>query len=170
VPFSVLRLPDVRQTVEQELSKRERRAYEAAVEALRGEGCRAGGKRLAADVGGDYPLCQRALYGEWRMITAYLSDGSIAIVAVARHTESDSPSARLAESFPGLAPKGRRRVDQPPCCEDPASPPTLSPELESVLFETSRIPATPSTRRPTRRRQARPSGRRRTRRPSATVA
>jgi hypothetical protein len=46
--FTVLRVSEVRRTVENELTKRERRTYDAAVEALRGEGCRAGGKRLAA--------------------------------------------------------------------------------------------------------------------------
>ncbi len=41
--FTVVRAPEVRRTVENELTKRERRACDAAVEALRGEGCRAGG-------------------------------------------------------------------------------------------------------------------------------
>jgi hypothetical protein len=61
--FTVLRVPEVWRTVENELTKRERRAYDAAVEAVRGEGCRAGGKRLAAEDSGDYPMCQRSLYG-----------------------------------------------------------------------------------------------------------
>src|SRR5271165_683073 len=132
--FTVLRVAEVRRTVENELTKRERRAYDAAVEALRGEGCRAGGKRLAAEGSGDCPMCQRSLYGPWRMVTAYLRDRSILIVAVTKHTEAETPSAKLAKSFPGLAVTGRRRSDQPPCCEDPDAPPTLTRDLEQILF------------------------------------
>ena len=132
--FTVLRVPEVRRTVENELTKRERRAYDAAVDALRGEGCRAGGKRLAAEDSGDYPMCQRSLYGAWRLVTVYLRDGSIPVVAVTQHTEAETPSAKLAKSFPGLAVTGRRRSDQPPCCEDPDAPPTLTQELEEILF------------------------------------
>jgi len=132
--FTVLRVPEVRRTVEKELTKRERRAYDAAVEALRGEGCRAGGKRLAAADSGDYAMCQRALYGAWRLVTVYLRDRSILIVVVTRHAEDETPSAKLAKSFPGLAVTGRRRSDQPPCCEDPDAPPTLTQELEEILF------------------------------------
>jgi hypothetical protein len=132
--FTVLRVPEVRRTVENELSKRERRAYDAAVDALRGEGCRAGGKRLAAADSGDYPMCQRSLYGAWRLVTVYLRDGSILIVAVTQHTETQTPSAKLAKSFPGLAVTGPRRSDQPPCCEDPDAPPVLTQDLEEILF------------------------------------
>lgn len=135
MPFTVLRLPSVRRTVENELTKRGRRAYDAAVEALKGEGCRAGGKRLAAADSSDYPMCQRSLYGDWRMVTVYLDDRSILILEIARHTHTDSPSATLAKSFPGLAPTGRRRSKQPPCCEDPDEPPTLGADMERLLSE-----------------------------------
>jgi hypothetical protein len=91
VPFVVLRVPSVARAVDQ-LSRRERRAYDAAVQALKGEGCRAGGKRLAAVEDGDYPMCQRSLYGAWRMITVYRQDGTIVIVEVGQHTSEDSPS------------------------------------------------------------------------------
>jgi hypothetical protein len=100
-----------------------------------GEGAaRAGGKRLAASDSGDYPICQRSLYGAWRLLTVYLRDHSILIVAVTQHTETETPSAKLAASFPGLAVTGRRRSDQPSCCEDPEAPPTLTQELEEILF------------------------------------
>jgi hypothetical protein len=117
------------------MTKREQRAYAAAVSALKGEGCRAGGKRLAATGTADYPMCQRALYAAWRMTTVYRPDGSIVIVSVARHTESENPTAVLAEIFPGLSAAGRRRSEQPPCCEDPTAPPTLSRELDALLFD-----------------------------------
>lgn len=114
-------------------TKRERRAYEAAVEALRGEGCAAGGKRLLALDGTDHPLCQRALYGTWRMTTAYRADTSIVIVAIGRHTRQENPNRVIADLFPGLSQTGRRRSEQPPCCEDAAEPPMLSPDLADSL-------------------------------------
>ena len=54
---------------------------------------------------------------------------------LAKHTENDEPAATLAEIFPGLSAKGRRRSEQPPCCENPTAPPTMSPELERILFD-----------------------------------
>lgn len=71
------------------------------------------------------------------MTTVYLSapDDSIVIVSVARHTDGESPNATLAAIFPGLSAPGRRRSEQPPCCDDPQTPPTLSAELDSILFD-----------------------------------
>jgi hypothetical protein len=135
VPFTVLRVPAVTRTVEHELTKRERRAYDAAVEALQGEGCRAGGKRLASTAADDYPMCQQSLYGDWRLITVYRQNRSIVIVALRRHAKSKSAATALATSFPGLSVTGRRRSEQPPCCEDPTAPPTLGAELEALLFD-----------------------------------
>lgn len=132
--FEILRVPGVGRVVDG-MTGRERRAYDAAVQALKGEGCRAGGERLAALDQSDFPMCQRALYGTWRMTTVYRPGGSIVIVSVARHTERESPGATLAEVFPGLSATGRRRSEQPPCCEEPQTPPALSPKLEALLFE-----------------------------------
>jgi len=132
VAFVVLVAASVQRVVETEMTNRERRSYVAAVQALRGQGCRAGGKRLASTDAADYPLCQRALYGSWRMVTAYRQDSSIFVVAVERHLE-ESVAAALAETFPGLSATGRRRSEQPPCCEDAAAPPTLSEEVEAQL-------------------------------------
>jgi hypothetical protein len=69
------------------------------------------------------------------MTTAYLADETIVIVAVAKHTEGENPAESLAEIFPGLSAMGRRRSEQPPCCEDPQGPPTMSPELERILVD-----------------------------------
>ena len=161
--FVVLVATSVQRAVETEMSKRERRSYESAVQALKGEGCRAGGKRLVAVDAADYPLCQRALYGSWRMVTGYRHDGTIVIVAVERHT-TDNVAATLAETFPGLSATGRRRSAQPPCCEDSAGPPTLSDELESQLVEFYDVPPEPLSNRTRRRRRRGPSAaRRRTR-------
>jgi hypothetical protein len=130
--FEVLRTPQVRRAVEQ-MTRTERARYEAARDELRGRGCLAAGYKLASTDGGDYPLCARHLAYTWRMITAYLDDGRIAIVAVDRHTPENNPAAPLAEVLPGLAIVGRRRQDKPPCCEEAASPPSMNDELRNLL-------------------------------------
>lgn len=131
--FTVLRVPSVGRAADA-MTKRERRDYDAAVEGLKGEGCLAGGKRLADSRSGDYPVCQRSLYASWRLTTVYQPDGTVVIISLAKHTKSDNPSAALAEIFPGLSVTGRRRSDQPPCCKEPTKPPELPPELAEILF------------------------------------
>lgn len=130
--YEVLRTRSFAATVAS-LTNVERHAYEAAVQSLRGEGCRAGGKRLLAIDGGDVALCQRSLYGAWRMTIAFLDDNCIVIIALGRHTTRENPNRVLAELFPDLSPTGRRRSDQPPCCDDPASPPVLGDGARHLL-------------------------------------
>ena len=84
MPYEVLRTPQVT-TALRRMSAREKRSYEAARDALQGEGCRAGGYRLAAVDGDDYPLCCRHLAYAWRMFTAYPDDERIVIVAFDEH-------------------------------------------------------------------------------------
>lgn len=67
------------------------------------------------------------------MVTAYLDDRRIVIVAVDQHTPENNPAASLAEVLPGLAIVGRRRQDKPPCCEEVASPPPMNDELHNLL-------------------------------------
>lgn len=131
--FEVLRTSQVRHAVEQQMSRTERASYAAARDELRGRGCLAGGYKLASIHGGDYPLCARHLAYTWRIITAYLDDGRIVIIAVDQHTPENNPAAALAEVLPGLATVGRRRRDKPPCCEDAASPPPMNDELRGLL-------------------------------------
>jgi hypothetical protein len=132
--YEVFLVPSVRATVKG-LSRAERRSYDTAVQALKGEGCKAGGKRLAATSEGDFAMCQRSLLRAWRLTTVYRPDASIVIVSLAKHTDRQNPTAALAEVFPGLSERGRRRSDQPPCCDDAQIPPTLSADLERVLFD-----------------------------------
>lgn len=132
--FEVDRVKSLRKVVEG-FSRRERRAYDAAVGELRGRGCRAGGKRLGAERDGDYSICERPLYAAWRMFTVYPDESRVVIIGLARHTRASAPVRNLADLFPGLSPTGRRRSDQPPCCEDPADPPQVSDELDGVLEE-----------------------------------
>jgi hypothetical protein len=98
MPYEVLRTPQVA-TALQRMSTRERRSYDAAREALRGEGCKAGGYRLAAaEIGGDYPLCCRHLTRAWRMFTAYPEEQRIVIVALDEHDRDHNPCRRAGSS------------------------------------------------------------------------
>jgi hypothetical protein len=131
--FEVIRTPQVRGAVEQRMSRTERASYHAARDELGGRGCAAGGYKLAATDGGDYPLCARHLANAWRMYTAYPDDARIVIIAVDEHLPSHNPARSLAEVLPSLATVGRRRQDKPPCCEDNASPPPMNDELRKLL-------------------------------------
>ena len=61
--FEVLRTPQVRDAVQRQMSRTERASYDAGragrLDRLGGRGCVAGGYKLAATDGGDYPLCAR---------------------------------------------------------------------------------------------------------------
>lgn len=131
--FEVLRTPQVRRTVEQEMDRAARASYEAARDELRGRGCQAGGYRLAAADDGDYPLCARHLAYDWRLFSAYPGDQRIILVFCDRHTRIRNPAAELAETLPGLGAIGRRRNYKPPCCADPAEPPPMTDELRQLL-------------------------------------
>jgi hypothetical protein len=131
--FEVLRTPQVRDAVAQQMSRTERAGYEAARDELAGRGCVAGGYKLAATDGGDYPLCARHLAKAWRMYTAYPDDVRVVIVAVDQHLPKHNPVQSLAEVLLGLATVGRRRQEKPPCCEDAASPPPMNDELRKLL-------------------------------------
>jgi hypothetical protein len=131
--FELLRTPQVREAVQRQMSRTERASYEAAREELGGRGCVAGGYKLAASEGGDYPPCARHLAHAWRMYTAYPDDARVVIVAVDQHTPKNNPAASLAEALRGLAIIGRRRQGKPPCCEDAATPPPMNDELSSQL-------------------------------------
>jgi len=132
MPYEVLRTPQVAEALGG-MSVRQKRSYEAAVAALRGEGCKAGGYRLAAAEGDDYPLCCRHLAYAWRMFTAYPDEKRVVIVALDKHERDHNPAAELAEILPGLAAVGRKRSAKPPCCEGAAEPPAMNDELRELL-------------------------------------
>jgi hypothetical protein len=101
--FNVLRTPQVRDAVKQRMSRTERASYEAARDELAGRGCVAGGYKLVATDGGDYPLCARHLANAWRMYSAYPDAISVVIVAVHEHLPDNNPALSLAELLPGVA-------------------------------------------------------------------
>lgn len=127
--FQVLRTAQVRRVVEKEMDRKARGRYEAARDDLRGRGCQAGGYRMGAAGGGDYPLCGRHLSYHWRLFTAYPDATHVVIVAVDRHTSGHDPARELAEALPG----GARSKDKPPCCEDPLAPPAMNHDLRELL-------------------------------------
>jgi hypothetical protein len=132
MPYEVLRTPQVSAAL-RKMSAREKRSYEAARDALSAEGCKAGGYRLAALDGDDYPLCCRHLAYAWRMFTAYPGAQRIVIVALDEHERDRNSAADLAEVLPGLSTVGRRRSAKPPCCEEAADPPAMNEELRELL-------------------------------------
>jgi hypothetical protein len=131
---NVLRTRSAGRVVER-LDRQARRRYDSAVEELRGRGCAAGGYRLLGESGESYPLCCRYFYGQWRMHLAFPNAETIVVVSVARHTSESNPHEQLAEIFPGLSAKGRRRSTKPPCCEDSGAPPEMSDEARTVLTD-----------------------------------
>jgi len=55
------------------------------------------------------------------------------IIAVGEHTEQRNPHELLAEIFPGLSARGRRRSAKPPCCEESGEPPKMSEQAREIL-------------------------------------
>jgi hypothetical protein len=115
------------------LNKVDRRAYDAAISGLKGEGCKAAGYRLAAADGGDFPMCCRHLADDWRMHTLFAKDRSVIVISLARHDKGHNPHRVLAEVFPELSRIGRRKRAKPPCCDDPESPPVMPATLGDQL-------------------------------------
>lgn len=85
MPYEILRTPQVAAALRR-MSAREKRSYDAARDALRSEGCKAGGYRLAAADGDDYPLCCRHL--------AYATECSCASSLRSRRRYSSMRKAR----------------------------------------------------------------------------
>jgi hypothetical protein len=115
------------------LNKVDRRAYDAAISGLKGEGCKAAGYRLAAAGGGDFPMCCRHLAGDWRMHTLFAKGHSVIVISLARHDKGHNPHEFLADVFPGLSPVGRRKRAKPPCCDNAESPPVMAVTLSEQL-------------------------------------
>jgi hypothetical protein len=130
--MEVLRTSSAGRAVER-LDRPARRAYDAAVAELRGRGCAAGGYRLLAVDGDDYPLCCRYFYRQWRMHLAFRGLDAVVILSVEEHTKAHNPHETLAEIFPGLSATGRRRSQKPPCCEENGDPPEMSGEVRAFL-------------------------------------
>lgn len=115
------------------LDKTASKKFKAAVEQLKGEGCRAGGKRLRDPDGSDSPYCQLDVARNLRLVTAYPADGSVVLIGLGPHEGEESAAADLAELLPDVSATGRKRSAQPPCCDDLGDPPELSEEQETLL-------------------------------------
>lgn len=132
MPHSVF-VVDTAAAVAAGLDKRDRRAYDAAIAGLKGEGCKAAGYRLAALDGGDYAMCCKHLANDWRLHTVFLEDRRIVVISLAEHDQRRNPQRALAEALPGLNPTGRRKRKKPACCEHPQDPPVMSATLNQQL-------------------------------------
>lgn len=115
------------------MTTRDRKSYEAARDALKAEGCRSGGYKLAADGGDHYPLCCRHLSRAWRLFSAYPSADQVVIVALLEHTPGHNPAFELSRALPNIFTVGRRRTEKPPCCDTPEEPPEMNRELSELL-------------------------------------
>lgn len=67
------------------------------------------------------------------MFTVYPGPTDVVIVTLDKHTSSSVPTEILADIYPDLSATGRRRSEQPPCCEEPSDPPAVSDDLGEVL-------------------------------------
>jgi hypothetical protein len=103
MPYEILRAPQVAAALSR-MSAREKRSYEAARDALRNEGCVAGGYRLAAADGDDYPLCCRHLAYAWRMFTTFPDEERIVIFALDKHDRKHNPAAPSPRRCPASRP------------------------------------------------------------------
>jgi hypothetical protein len=88
--------------------------------ALRARGCEVAGYRLAGAVL-DH-VCCRHLFGDDRMLTAWLAEDHAIVVLVARHDETANDVYRqLLDALDvGVADDER---DKPPCCDESGEPP-----------------------------------------------
>jgi hypothetical protein len=75
----------------------------------------------------------RHFYRQWRIHILFPDHDTIVIISVSEHTNHENPHAMLAEIFPGLSTKGRRRSSKPPCCEQSEYPPVMAEELRTSL-------------------------------------
>jgi hypothetical protein len=91
-----------------------------ALAELRDRGCEAAGYRLAgAQL--DH-VCARHLYGDDRMLTAWLAEDHAVVVAVGRHDQSSGDVYTLLLGALGLEVPDDER-EKPPCCDEAGQPP-----------------------------------------------
>jgi hypothetical protein len=94
-----------------------------AVRQLEGEGCKAAHYRMRAPDGGDAHICGLRFYADWRMHLVFGENNNIVVAWVGQHSDKENAHIDGAEDIPQLAHIGRRRADQPPCCDEFDEPP-----------------------------------------------
>ncbi len=94
-----------------------------AVQRLEDEGCKAAHYRMRAPDGGDAHICGLRFYADWRMHLVFGDHDDIVVAWVGQHSDEENPHIDGAVDIPELADIGRRRKDQPPCCDEPDKAP-----------------------------------------------
>lgn len=94
-----------------------------AVQRLEHEGCKAADYRMRAPDGDDAHICGLRFYGDWRMHLVFGESDDIVVAWVGRHSDQENVHIDGAEDIPQLVHVGRRRADQPPCCDEFDEPP-----------------------------------------------
>lgn len=64
---------------------------------------------------------------------AFLPGDLIVLIGLGPHDGDVSEASKLAETFPDLSATGRKRSDQPPCCDELDAPPILTDEEQEFL-------------------------------------
>jgi len=100
----------------------------AAVERL---GCAAAGYRLKRG-DDDSGLCCRHFGRDGRVIFMFSDAAHVTICWLGRHNDDINVYAELAGVSDEISEEGRTKRE--PCCADPASPPTVSPETNDFLL------------------------------------
>jgi hypothetical protein len=94
-----------------------------AVGRLEHEGCAAAHYRMRAPEGIDAHICGLRFYADSRMHLVFGEQNEIVVAWVGRHNDDENAHIAGAEDVPQLAQIGRRREDQPPCCDEFDEPP-----------------------------------------------
>ena len=106
--------------------------FAEAVNRLKHEGCAAGDYRMRASDGSDAHMCGLRFYADWRMHIVFAEHNEIIVAWVGQHTDEENPHVDGAADVPQLADIGRRREDQPPCCDEPDKAP-IDQELADLI-------------------------------------
>lgn len=104
-----------------------RKSFDAAVERLASEGCKAGDYRLSGE--GIEHICSVQLYGRHRVLICFPDDESIVVLLVGEHLRDD-PELDVYRSLYRLLELPEPPVERtkPPCCDDTGEAP-VGPEL-----------------------------------------
>ncbi len=104
-----------------------RKSFDAAVERLASEGCKAGDYRLTG--AGVEHICSVQLYGRHRTLVCFPDDESVVVLLVGEH-QRDDPEVDVYRSLYRLLelPEPSAKRTKPPCCEKAGKAP-IDPEL-----------------------------------------
>jgi len=110
-----------------ELRGKARKSFDAAVERLAAEGCRAGDYRLSG-AGVDH-ICALHLYGRYRALVAFPDEESVVVLLVGEHLDDDSEFDLYRGLYRLLElPEPTARRTKPPCCDEDGTAP-VDPDL-----------------------------------------